>query len=33
VRELSKPIQEELEKFFVATDELNNLDIIGWKAP
>jgi hypothetical protein len=33
VRDLSKPIQEELEKFFIATDELKNekLEIIGWK--
>jgi inorganic pyrophosphatase len=35
VRDLSKPIQQELEKFFVATDELENkkLEIIGWKGP
>jgi len=35
VRELSKPIQEELEKFFIATDELEDkkLEIIGWKGP
>jgi inorganic pyrophosphatase len=35
VREISKPIQEELEKFFIATDELEDkkLDIIGWKGP
>lgn len=35
VRELSKPIQDELEKFFVATDELEDkkLEIIGWKGP
>jgi inorganic pyrophosphatase len=35
VRELSKPIQEELEKFFIATDELEDkkLKIIGWKGP
>jgi inorganic pyrophosphatase len=35
VRELTKPIQEELEKFFIATDELENkkLEIIGWKGP
>jgi inorganic pyrophosphatase len=35
VRDLSKPIQEELEKFFVATDELEDkkLEIIGWKGP
>lgn len=33
VQELSKPIQEELEKFFIATDELEakSLEIIGWK--
>jgi inorganic pyrophosphatase len=30
---LSKPIRQELEKFFSATDELEdkNLEIIGWK--
>jgi len=35
VRDLSKPILEELEKFFVATDELEDkeLKIIGWKGP
>jgi inorganic pyrophosphatase len=35
VRDLSKPIQEELEKFFMATDELEDkqLEIIGWKGP
>ena len=35
VRELSKPFREELEKFFIATDELEDkkLDIIGWKGP
>ena len=35
VRDLSKPIREELEKFFIATDELEDkkLDIIGWKGP
>ena len=34
-RDLSKPIQEELEKFFIATDELEDkkLEIIGWKGP
>jgi inorganic pyrophosphatase len=34
-RDLSKPIQQELEKFFIATDELENkkLEIIGWKGP
>jgi inorganic pyrophosphatase len=33
VQDLSKPIREELEKFFVATDELEDksLEIIGWK--
>jgi inorganic pyrophosphatase len=35
VRGLSKPIQQELEKFFIATDELEDktLEIIGWKRP
>jgi inorganic pyrophosphatase len=35
VRELSKPIQQELEKFFIATDELEDkkLKIVGWKGP
>ena len=35
VRDLSKPIQQELEKFFIATDELEDkkLEIIGWKGP
>jgi inorganic pyrophosphatase len=35
VRDLSKPIQQELEKFFIATDELDDkkLEIIGWKGP
>ena len=35
VRDLSKPIQEELEKFFIATDELEDkkLEIIGWRGP
>jgi inorganic pyrophosphatase len=35
VRDLSKPIREELEKFFIATDELEDkkLEIIGWKGP
>jgi inorganic pyrophosphatase len=30
-----KPIQQELEKFFIATDELEDkkLEIIGWKGP
>jgi inorganic pyrophosphatase len=35
VRDLSKPIEQELEKFFIATDELEDkkLAIIGWKGP
>jgi inorganic pyrophosphatase len=35
VSDLTKPIREELEKFFIATDELEDkkLDIIGWKGP
>ena len=35
VANLTKPIREELEKFFIATDELEDkkLDIIGWKGP
>ena len=35
VADLSKPIREELEKFFTATDELEDkkLNIIGWKGP
>jgi inorganic pyrophosphatase len=35
VRDLSKPIQQELEKFFKATDELEDkkLNILGWKGP
>src|SRR6201985_1525087 len=35
VRDLSKPIRQELEKFFKATDELEDkkLTIIGWKGP
>jgi inorganic pyrophosphatase len=35
VRDLSRPIQQQLEKFFIATDELEDktLDIIGWKGP
>jgi inorganic pyrophosphatase len=35
VRDISRPIQDELEKFFVATDELEDkkLKIIGWKRP
>jgi inorganic pyrophosphatase len=33
VRDLSRPTQQELEKFFNATDELEDkrLEIIGWK--
>jgi inorganic pyrophosphatase len=35
IRDISKPIREELEKFFIATDELEDkkLHIIGWKGP
>ena len=35
VSDLSKPVREELEKFFKATDELEHkkLNIIGWKGP
>jgi hypothetical protein len=35
VRDLSKQIQQELEKFFMATDEFEDkkLEIIGWKGP
>jgi inorganic pyrophosphatase len=35
VRDLSQPTQLELEKFFIATDELEDkkLEIIGWKGP
>jgi inorganic pyrophosphatase len=35
VRDLSKPIRQELEKFFIATDELDDkkLEIIAWKGP
>lgn len=35
VRDLSRPMQEELERFFIATDELEakKLEIIGWKGP
>jgi inorganic pyrophosphatase len=35
VRDLSNAIQQELEKFFIATDELEDktLEIIGWKGP
>ena len=33
--DLSKPIRQEVEKFFKATEELENkkLNIIGWKGP
>lgn len=35
VSDLSGPIRQELEKFFIATDELESkrLKIIGWKGP
>jgi hypothetical protein len=35
VRDLTGPFQEELEKFFIATDELEDkkLNILGWKGP
>jgi inorganic pyrophosphatase len=35
VRDLSEPIQQELEKFFKATDELEDkkLTILGWTGP
>jgi len=35
VLDLSKPIRQELEKFFIATDELEakKLEIVGWKGP
>jgi inorganic pyrophosphatase len=35
VADLTKPIREELEKFFIATDELEDkkLNVIGWKGP
>lgn len=35
IRDLSKPTLQELEKFFIATDELEDkkLQIIGWKGP
>jgi inorganic pyrophosphatase len=35
VSDLSKPTRQELEKFFTATDELEDkkLNIIGWKGP
>jgi inorganic pyrophosphatase len=35
VRDLSRAIQQELEKFFIAPDELEEkeLEIIGWKGP
>jgi hypothetical protein len=34
-RELPKQIREEIEKFFVATDELEDkeLEFLGWKGP
>lgn len=35
VRDLSKPLREELEKFFIATDELEDkqLNFLGWRGP
>ena len=35
VRDLTRPFQEELEKFFIATDELEDkkLNMLGWKGP
>jgi inorganic pyrophosphatase len=35
VRDLTRPIQEELEKFFIATEELEDkkLKILGWEGP
>lgn len=35
VRDISRPMQEELEKFFIATDELEGkkLKMLGWKGP
>jgi inorganic pyrophosphatase len=35
VRQLSKPVREELEKFFVATAELQSktLECLGWRGP
>jgi len=35
VRDLTRPIQQELEKFFIATDEFEDktLQIIGWRGP
>ena len=35
VRDISRPMQEELEKFFIATDELEDkkLKMLGWKGP
>ena len=35
VQDLSRPIQDELEKFFIATDELEDkkLKFIGWDGP
>jgi inorganic pyrophosphatase len=34
-RDLPKPVRKEIEKFFVATDELENktLKFLGWKGP
>src|SRR3954464_15325995 len=35
VRDLPKPVRKEIEKFFVATDELEDkrLEFLGWKGP
>jgi inorganic pyrophosphatase len=35
VRDISRPVQDELEKFFIATDELEDkkLKMLGWKGP
>ena len=35
VRDISRPVQDELEKFFIATDELEDkkLRMLGWKGP
>ncbi len=35
IQDLSKAIRQELEKFFIATDELEDkqLEIVGWKGP
>ena len=35
VRDISRPVQDELEKFFIATDELEDkkLKMLAWKGP